>query len=105
VKVQLNTGHEIAGTEELAAAVRSVVENAANGMQDQVTRVEVHLHDENAAKGGDDDKRCMMEARIAGLDPLTVTHRAGSIDEAVDGAGHKLRRVLEGALREDPRDG
>ena len=61
---------------------------------EQITRVEVHLSDENGLKTGDDDVRCMIEARVEGRPPTAVTHRAGSVDEAVNGAAGKLTRLL-----------
>ena len=59
-----------------------------------LTRVEVHLNDENAGKSGAQDKRCQMEARIKGHQPLSVTHKAESLDLAVDGAADKLLRAI-----------
>ena len=52
-------------------------------LSDRITRIEVHLSDENSLKGGDHDKRCMLEARIAGMQPLAVTHLAESLVAAV----------------------
>ena len=63
-----------------------------------LTRVEVHIADENAGKAGSADKRCMMEARASGLTPLSVTHHAATIDEACSGALRKLRGLLDGRL-------
>jgi hypothetical protein len=60
-----------------------------------LTRMEVHLSDENAAKGGADDKKCVLEARPAGQQPVAVTHHAASLDEAYLGALEKLSRLLE----------
>jgi ribosome-associated translation inhibitor RaiA len=60
--------------------------------------VEVHLSDINRHKGGDDDKRCLMEARLAGLQPITVKHHAGTIQEAIDGAADKLKKTVESTL-------
>ena len=60
-----------------------------------VTRVEVHLGDENGRKSGQDDKRCMMEARIEGRHPIAVTEHAASLDRAVKGAAGKLARMIE----------
>jgi hypothetical protein len=53
------------------------------------------LGDENGAKGGQDDKRCMMEARVEKRHPIAVTHHAATLDEAIAGAAGKLRRSLQ----------
>jgi hypothetical protein len=62
---------------------------------DRLTRVEVHLSDVNAAKHGVDDKRCLLEARLAGLQPLAVSHEAESLRSAITGATRKLVRSLD----------
>lgn len=59
-----------------------------------LTRIEVHLSDTNANKGGI-DKRCLMEARPRGLDPLVAEHEATEYKDAFKGALDKLHRVLE----------
>jgi ribosomal subunit interface protein len=96
--IRLNTDKNIEGNEALAAQVEAAVERALQRFDDQITRVEVHLSDENAGKSGRDDKRCLMEARLEGRQPVAVTHQAGSLSEAVDGAANKLKSLLTTAL-------
>jgi ribosome-associated translation inhibitor RaiA len=83
------------------------VESALSRFSDHITRVEVHLNDENSdKKGGNDDMRCMMEARLEGRQPITVTHQAATLDQAVDGAADKLAGLIEstlGRLRDQQR--
>lgn len=98
MQIQVNTDHNIEGHEKLAAQVRGVVESALSRTSDQVTRVEVHLSDENSQKTGQNDKRCMMEARLEGLQPVAVSLQAATVDEAVDGAADKLTRLIESTL-------
>ena len=98
MQIQINTDSNIEGREELAASVKAVVESAVQRFSDRITRVEVHLSDENSRKSGQDDKRCMMEARVEGRQPTAVTHRAATLDQAVDGAAEKLKRSLESTL-------
>jgi ribosome-associated translation inhibitor RaiA len=75
------------------------VESALNRFSDHITRVEVHLSDENSEKkGGEHDMRCVMEARLEGRQPIAVTHQAATVDEAVDGAADKLTRLIESTL-------
>ena len=64
VQIQVNTDHNIKGHEALTADVNSVVTSALGRLSDHITRVEVHLSDENGKKGGNTDKRCMIEARL-----------------------------------------
>jgi ribosome-associated translation inhibitor RaiA len=98
MQIQINTDHNIEGHEALAAQVSSVVEGALSLVSDHITRVEVHLSDENSAKGGQHDKRCLMEARLEGRQPIAVTHQAATLDEAVDGAADKLARLIDSDL-------
>jgi len=98
MQVQINTDHNIEGREALAAHVRDVVERALDRFSDRVTRVEVHLGDENGKKSGQDDMRCMMEARLQGLQPVAVTHHAAVLHLAVDGAAGKLARMIDSRL-------
>lgn len=96
--IQVNSDTNIEAREELATRVEAVIEEALSRFSDQITRVEVHLSDENSHKSGQNDKRCMMEARLEGRQPTAVTHQAATLDQAVDGAADKLKRSLESTL-------
>ena len=96
--VQVNSDRTVEGHELLAADVSSRVEAVLSRVGDQITRVEVHLSDEDGHKHGQKDKRCIMEARLAGLQPLAASHHAGSLDEAIDGAADKLSRLIDSTL-------
>ncbi len=97
--IQINTDHNIEGREALADQFRGVVESALSRFSEQITRVEVHVSDENSdKKGGHDKMRCMMEARIEGRQPIAVTHHASTLDEAIEGAAGKLTRLIEHTL-------
>ena len=98
MQIQVNTDHTIEGHEALAARIKGVVENALSRMSDHITRVEVHLTDERGPKSGKNDKRCMMEARLEGRQPIAVTDEAATLDLAVDGATDKLARLIEHTL-------
>ena len=98
MQIQINTDHNIDGREALAAQVSGTVESALSRFSDHITRVEVHLSDENSAKKGHNDKRCMMEARLEGRQPIAVTHEAPELDQAVAGAADKLARSIENTL-------
>lgn len=98
MKVILNTDNHIQGDQPLAEHVDSVVESVLGRFSSQITRVEVHLSDANAGKAGNDDKHCLMEARLEGLQPITVENDAGNMRAAISGAAQKLRRALDSAL-------
>jgi ribosomal subunit interface protein len=98
MKIQLNTGVNIEGTEALAAQVNATVKQALERFSEHITRVEVHLSDENAGKSGQRDHRCMLEARLEGRQPVAVTDQAATLEQAVHGAAHKLVRLLDSTL-------
>jgi len=43
--------------------------------------------------------RCLLEARLAGLQPFAVSHQAGTSEQAVDGSVDKLIRSIDATLR------
>lgn len=93
--VLLKTDSNVQRTETLHDDVDAAVRHALSRFADRITRVEVHLGDENADKHGADDKRCLMEARVAGHNPTAVTHHAPDLARAVSGAADKLKRALD----------
>ncbi len=107
MQIKINTDRNIAGHEALVAQVAGVVESALSRISDHITRVEVHLSDENSnKKGGHDNMRCVMEARLEGRRPIAVTHQAATLEQAVDGAADKLTGLIEstlGRLRDQKR--
>ncbi|WP_163029081.1 HPF/RaiA family ribosome-associated protein, partial [Pseudomonas viridiflava] len=75
--------------------VKATVEVTLERHLEDLTRVEVHLSDENGGKSGPKDKRCKMEARPKGHQPISVSHDADSLTQAVEGATTKLEHALE----------
>jgi ribosome-associated translation inhibitor RaiA len=96
--IQINTDHNIQGYESVAVAARTSVEDALRRFSEHITRVEVHVGDENGSKRGGEDKRCMMEARLEGRPPVAVTHHAETVGQAIDGAADRLVHLLEHTL-------
>jgi hypothetical protein len=95
MQIQLNTDHHIHGDESLAQWVDQELKDKLARHRDAITRVEVHLSDTNASRSGDADKRCLLEARIAGRQPVAVTHDAPKVADALRGATEKLLHALE----------
>jgi ribosome-associated translation inhibitor RaiA len=98
MQILVNTDHNIEGHGALARHIEADVRAALDRFDDQITRVEVHLSDENGTKFSKDDKRCRMEARCAGRQPVSVSHDGTSLQEAYDGAAKALQRLLETTL-------
>jgi ribosome-associated translation inhibitor RaiA len=98
MQVQVHTDNHVNGSAGLTAHVESVVTGELERFGNRVTRVEVHIGDENGHKGGENDKRCAMEARLSGLQPIAVTGQGGSVDAAISAAVEKLVRTIDRTL-------
>lgn len=98
MQVQVNTKHTIEGREALERWAQAELDQTLSRFSHEITRVEVHLSDENSGKAGDGDKRCLMEARLVSHPPVAVSHHAPGVDEAFRGAEDKLKRALESTL-------
>lgn len=93
--VQINTANNVPGRETLTQQLEETVRTRLSRFSERLTRVEVHVGDENGERSGGDDKRCVIEARPAGRAPISVTEQAGSIDQAIAGALNKVTTALE----------
>jgi ribosome-associated translation inhibitor RaiA len=78
--------------------VEATVTKALGHYQPQLMRVDVHLSDESSNKTSDSDKRCTLEARFAGLQPLAASGDGANLDQAVDAAIDRLTNLLEHRL-------
>jgi ribosome-associated translation inhibitor RaiA len=98
MQILVNTDNHIEGREKLATYVVGEVEHDLGRFRERLVRVVVHLSDEKGEKGGQEDKRCVMEAQLNGLPSTAVTHHAATVGQAVDGAIEKLKRSLDSTL-------
>ncbi len=94
MQIHFNTDKNLTGSEELIASATSLISEELNRFSQQITRVEVHLSDEDGNKNGFNDKRCIVEARLAGMKPIAVTNHANTHEQAIDGAIDKLKISL-----------
>ncbi len=98
MQIQVNTDNNIQGRETIVSLVETSVEGAVGRFRDRITRVEAHLSDTNSHKTKGDDIRCVLEARLAGHQPIAVSHQAPTVDLAVSEAAGKLERSIESTL-------
>jgi ribosomal subunit interface protein len=96
--IQINSDNNILGTEALSNYLESTIADTLKRFENHITRIEVHLNDENSHKNGINDKRCMIEARLEGMQPIAVTAHGDSIQEALKEALIKLKSALKSAL-------
>ena len=95
MNIEVRTDKNIQGGERLISYVRAELMKEFQRYSERITHFLVHISDENGEKSGDNDKRCMIEARPAGLKPVAVTHKAATVDASIHGAIDKLKRSLE----------
>lgn len=95
MQIQVHSDNHIESSARLIDWVSASIESKLERFEEDLTRIVVHLHDDNAGKAGADDKRCVIEARPKGHQPISVTHKAEALDFAVDGAIEKLHHALE----------
>lgn len=107
LQVLVNTDSNLPGTESVAGQVEQAVRKGLRRFEAQLTRVQVFLADENAAKGGPADKRCTIEARPRGAAPVAASDRGETIDGAVSAALSRLTAALNTELgrRRDHKGG
>jgi ribosome-associated translation inhibitor RaiA len=98
MQIQLNTDANVQGRDSLAAWADKELKDKLARFRDHVTRIEVHLSDASAARVGEADKRCKLEARLAGHQPVAVSHDAAKVADAFHGAVDKLLRKLDAVL-------
>lgn len=95
MQIQVSTDNFINGDARLIEVAEAAVQNDLGHMSDWLTRVEVHLKDQNAEKKGPAHIRCTIEARPRGLAPMAAHADAGDIPAALKGAASKLRQRLQ----------
>ena len=95
MNIEIRTDKNIQGGERLISYVRAELTQEFQRYSERITHFSVHISDENGEKTGDHDKRCMIEARPAGMKPVAVTNKAANIDASIHGAIDKLKRSLE----------
>jgi len=98
MQIQVRTDNNINGSAGLIEDIESELTDTLGRFGNQITRVEAHLRDVNGPKSAGDDKSCLLEARLAGRQPIVVSHEAATVRQAIDGASEKLERALDKLL-------
>lgn len=107
MQIQVNTGNGVENSEALQRWASEHLIETLDRFQQDITRIEVQLTDENSGKAGNADKRCMIEARLVRHQPVAVNHHGETQDEAFRGAARKLLHALDhtlGKLHNQRRD-
>ncbi|MGB0767912.1 MAG: HPF/RaiA family ribosome-associated protein [Phycisphaeraceae bacterium] len=93
--IQVNYG-DVERSDAIDEFVREKVTKELGYLADKLTRVEVHVRDDNSAgKSSHNDKRCMMEARPANRQPLVVEHTGDDLYTVIAETAGKLSRAVK----------
>lgn len=93
--IQINTDKNLNLHEEFGNKLEDLLSDGLSRYSDHITRLEVHLSDKNSSKNTINDKRCLLEARLEGRQPIAVIETANNYELAVDGALDKLKSSLD----------
>jgi hypothetical protein len=93
--IQLNTDKNLTIHSEYEAQITSKLNHDLERYTDHISRIEVHMSDENGSKGGINDKKCLLEARFEGKPPIVTSDLGDTYDLALKGATEKLRNALK----------
>ncbi len=96
--ILINTDKTIDGSERLQEYFSEQIAEELDRFQDHISRIEVHISDENGKKDGINDIRCLLEARLEGRKPIAVSDKAGNVEMAVSGAIDKMKASIETIL-------
>jgi ribosome-associated translation inhibitor RaiA len=95
MQIQINSDKNIPMHAKLSGLIEAEIHRILSRFEDQLTRIEIHLSDENGDKAGPQDKRCVLEARPRHYPAVVVTNDAADIEASVAGAAAKMQRLLE----------
>lgn len=98
MKIQVNTDKNIDGKESLTNYVKTTVEDGLNRFSESITRIDVHLSDDNGSKEGVADKRCLIEVKAENISPIAVTEVEDNLHKAINGAVDKIKKALSTKL-------
>jgi ribosome-associated translation inhibitor RaiA len=98
MQINVNTDKTIERHAGLDEHVHKVIEAALHRFGEHISRVEVHLSENNAQKSSDGDIRCLMEARVNGYQPIAVSAHSATLHQSINGAADKLQRAIDSTL-------
>ena len=88
MQFQFNSDNRISVDANMAEQMETLVRGRLGHLSDRFSRVEVHVGDVNGPRGGE-DVRCVVELRPTGLQPISATGEAKSVESSVASATDK----------------
>lgn len=96
--IQLNADNNLTIGEEYSQKLSGILSAELDRYSENITRLEAHLSDENSHKDSKNDKKCLLEAKLKGRQPIAVSDTGDNYDQAFDGAIDKLKAMLDTIL-------
>jgi ribosome-associated translation inhibitor RaiA len=96
--VQINTGKTLNADYQKQEYYTTQVKKSLKRHESKITRIEVHIKDENGNNDGIGDLSCTMEVRLKDRQPIAVTCEADTMALALDGAIEKIKNSIETIL-------
>jgi len=96
--IQINTDKTLIGNKKRQDFFTLQIEEYLKRFASHITRIEVHLKDENGIKDGLNDITCLLEARLEGRQPIAVSCQANSVALSLTGALDKMNNALKTIL-------
>ena len=98
MEILINTDHNIEGTAQMRAYFQEQIETQFERFSEHLSRIEVKISDENGDKKSENDKRCVLEARIKGMQPIAVTSFGNTVEKAFNTAADKMKTSLDSTI-------
>ncbi|WP_417431134.1 HPF/RaiA family ribosome-associated protein [Halpernia sp.] len=98
MEILINTDNNIDGTAQMIAYFKEETKISFERFSDHLTRIEIKISDENGDKSGEKDKRCVLEARIKGMQPIAVTGFGNTVEKAFHAAVDKMKTSLDSTM-------
>ena len=98
MEILINTDHNIEGTAQMRSYFQEQIENQFERFSEHLSRIEVKISDENGDKKSENDKRCVLEARIKGMQPIAVTSFGNTVEKAFNTAADKMKTSLDSTI-------
>lgn len=92
--IQFNTDKTIDGSQRQQEYFKTKISQNLERFASHITRIEVHLRDENGDKEGLHDLSCTMEARLQGKQPMVVHSKGNNLEKVVSASIEKMTTSL-----------
>lgn len=98
MNIQLNADKNLTIHEPYETQIKAQLIKDLDRFTTHISRVEVHLSDENGSKEGLNDKKCLIEAKLEGKPSIVASDFGNTYDLALKSATSKIKNALNTAV-------